>query len=153
MLDQHWRDLSFLHWRVEPERVAPLLPAGTAPDVHDGATWVGLIPFRLTDAGFAPGPSLPYVGTFAETNVRFYSVDAQGRRGVVFGSLDAERLAFVLGARLVLGLPYVWSRMRVGRTGDVLTYASRRRLARPAARPDPGGGGGRGTSRRRRPAG
>ena len=131
VLDQHWRDLSFLHWRVEPERVAPLLPAGTVPDEHDGSTWVGLIPFRLTDAGFGPGPALPYVGTFAETNVRFYSVDTQGRRGVVFGSLDAERLAFVLGARLVLGLPYVWSRLRVRRTGDVLTYTSRRRWPGP----------------------
>ena len=131
VLDQHWRDLSFLHWRVEPERVAPLLPAGTAPDEHDGSTWVGLIPFRLTDAGFGPGPALPYVGTLAETNVRFYSVDAEGRRGVVFGSLDAERLAFVLGARLALGLPYAWARMRVRRSGDVLTYTSRRRWPGP----------------------
>ena len=38
VLDQAWTDLTFLHWRVDPELVAPLLPAGTRPDLHDGAT-------------------------------------------------------------------------------------------------------------------
>jgi len=35
---QSWRDLTFVHWRVAPEVVAPLLPAGTRPDVHDGSS-------------------------------------------------------------------------------------------------------------------
>ena len=131
LLDQYWRDLTFVHWRVDPARVAPLLPPGTQPDEFDGATWVGLIPFRLTRARFGAGPVLPYVGSFAETNVRFYSVDAQGRRGVVFGSLEAERLAFVLGARLALGLNYTWAAMSVRRDGDRLTFASRRRWPGP----------------------
>jgi len=131
LLDQRWRDLTFLHWRVEPGVVAPLLPAGTRPDVHDGSSWVGLIPFRLTDARFGRAPVIPYVGSFAETNVRLYSVDAQGRRGVVFRSLEAERLAFVLGARWTLGLPYAWARMRIERSGDLLTYTSRRRWPAP----------------------
>ena len=131
LLDQVWRDVSFLHWRVDPERVAPLLPPGTRPDVFDGSTWVGLIPFRLTRAALGRRPPWPYIGTFAETNVRFYSVDARGRRGVVFASLEAERLAFVLGARLVLGLNYTWARMRVERDDDILTSTTRRRWPGP----------------------
>jgi len=130
VLGQTWADLAFLHWRAEPERVAPLLPAGTRPDVHDGSTWVGLIPFRMRAAGFGDRP-LPYLGTFAETNVRLYSVDARGRRGVVFASLECERLAFVLGARLALGLGYAWSRMRVRQRTDLFTYTSRRRWPPP----------------------
>jgi len=131
LLDQRWRDLTFVHWRVDPAVVAPLLPPGTRPDVYDGCTWVGLIPFRLTEARFGQGPILPYVGSFAETNVRLYSVDAAGRRGVVFASLEAERLAFVLGARWTLGLNYTWSRMRIERDGDEITYTSRRRWPAP----------------------
>ena len=131
LMHQWWRDLTFLHWRVDADRVAPLLPAGTRPDVHDGSSWVGLIPFRLTDAGFGRGPALPYVGTLAETNVRLYSVDADGRPGVVFRSLDASRLAFVLGARAALGLPYVWARASVAWDGDVVTYRSSRRWPGP----------------------
>ena len=113
VLDQHWRDLTFLHWRVDPERVAPLLPPQVRPDVYDGSTWVGLIPFRLTAAGFGRGPALPYVGSFPETNVRFYSVDSAGRRGVVFGSLESARLAFVLGGSLD-----AWSELHLGPDAD-----------------------------------
>ena len=46
---------------------------------------------------------------------------------MVFLSLDAERLLPVLTARATLRLPYMWSRMRLTRDGDVFTYTSRRR--------------------------
>lgn len=131
LLDQVWRDLAFLHWRLDPGLVAPLLPAGVRPDVHDGSSWVGLIPFRLTDARFGSGPVLPYVGSFAETNVRLYGVDRAGRRGVVFASLEAQRLAFVLGARVALNIPYTWARMRARHDGDRYAYESRRRWPGP----------------------
>lgn len=131
IMTQSWRDLTFLHWRVAPETVQPLLPAGTRPDVHDGSTWVGLIPFRMVGAGVGTGPAVPWLGTFAETNVRLYSVDGQGRRGVVFRTLEASRLAVVLGARAAFGLPYTWARMRVTESTGILTYASQRRWPGP----------------------
>lgn len=131
VMRQWWRDLTFVHWRVDPAVVAPLLPPGTRPDVHDGSSWVGLVPFRMVDAGAARGPGLPWVGTFPETNVRLYSVDAHGRRGVVFRTLEASRLAFVLGARAALALPYTWAHMRVTEADGVLTYTSRRRWPGP----------------------
>ncbi|MFB9377586.1 YqjF family protein [Kineococcus gynurae] len=111
MMHQHWDDLAFLHWAVDPAVVAPHLPPGVEPDVLDGVTYVGLIPFTLR--GAAPGrlPAVPWLGTFLETNVRLYSRDARGRRGVVFVSLDADRLAVVLGARLAFNLPYRFSAM------------------------------------------
>jgi uncharacterized protein YqjF (DUF2071 family) len=129
---QGWRDLAFLHWAVDPEIVAPLLPPGTRPDVHEGRTYVGLIPFRMRRIGLLGSPGLPYVGSFLETNVRLYSVDQQGRRGVVFRSLEADRLLPVLAARWIAGLPYTWARMTITRDGDRITYASRRRWPGPA---------------------
>lgn len=131
IMSQDWLDLTFLHWRVAPEVVAPLLPFGVRPDVHDGTSWVGLIPFRMVDAGVGKGPAVPWLGTFHETNVRLYSVDDQGRRGIVFLTLEASRLAVVLGARAAFALPYTWSRMRVVETGGVLTYSSTRRWPAP----------------------
>ena len=110
---QHWRDLTMLHWPVDPALVAPLLPAGTAPDVHDGSTWVGLVPFVMAGVRVLGSPSLPHLSGFAETNVRLYAVDATGRRGVVFRSLEAARLLPVLAARVSYRLPYLWARMRV----------------------------------------
>jgi uncharacterized protein YqjF (DUF2071 family) len=128
---QGWRDAAFLHWAVDPAVVAPLLPPGTRPDELDGRTYVGLIPFRMRRIGLLGTPGLPYVGSFLETNVRLYSVDGQGRRGVVFRSLDADRLLPVLTARWVAGLPYLFSRMRFARVGDVVTYSSVRRWPGP----------------------
>ena len=132
MLVQWWRDVTFLHWPVAPAVVADLLPAGTRPDTMDGVTYVGLVPFRMHRVGLLAGPGLPYLGSFCETNVRLYSVDEDGRRGVVFRSLDAARLIPVLVGRAGLGLPYRWSAMRMRRDGDVITYTCRQR--RPASR-------------------
>lgn len=137
LVGQWWRELTFVHWAVDPEVVAPLLPAGTRPDVLDGVTYVGLVPFRMHPIGGRIGPRLPYIGTFCETNVRLYSVDERGRRGVVFRSLDATRLVPVLGARVSARLPYKWSAMSLRRAGDVITYSCRRIW------PGPIGAGGR----------
>jgi len=133
IMSQAWRDLTFLHWRLSPEAVAPLLPPHTRPDVHDGSSWVGLIPFRMVGAGVGRGPAVPWLGSFAETNVRLYSVDEQGRRGIVFRTLEASRLAVVLGARAAFALPYAWAKMRVIEADGVLTYSSRRRWPGPQA--------------------
>lgn len=128
MLVQDWQWLAFLHWPVDPAVVAGMLPAGTRPDTFDGATYVGLVPFRMHRVA-----RLPYLGTFCETNVRLYSVDDEGRRGVVFRSLDATRLLPVLAGRAI-GLPYVWSSMRLRVDGDQVTYACRRRFGGPTSR-------------------
>ncbi len=133
IMDQFWDDLVFLHWRVAPEAVAPFLPPGCRPDVYDGTSWIGLIGFVMRDAGFGYDHPIPFFGDFAEINVRLYSTDDDGRRGVVFSSLEAERLALLALAGLV-GVRYRWSRIRVDRVPDrtagALGYRSRR-LAPP----------------------
>jgi hypothetical protein len=108
---QSWADVVFLHWRIPIAVARPYMPRGVEPDVYAGSTWVGLIGFRVTGTCLGPGLGLPYAGTFTEVNVRLYSRDSAGRHGVVFLSLDASRLAFVLAARAA-GVPYVWSHCR-----------------------------------------
>ncbi|CAN5469099.1 DUF2071 domain-containing protein [soil metagenome] len=126
MLQQFWADLTFLHWRVDASVVAPLLPPGIVPDVFGGSSWVGLIPFRMVGSAFFGGPAVPYFGSFTEVNVRLYGVDEFGRRGVVFASLEASRLAAVVAARAVFGLPYFWASADFGRDGQDYRYESRR---------------------------
>ena len=133
---QEWRQVAFVHWRVAPEVVAPLLPSGVAPDVFDGSTWVGLIAFRLGDARVGPFPPTSRWGSFTEVNVRLYGVDGAGRRGVVFRSLEASSLPAVVAARALFGLPYVWSRTDQRQTSDGWQYASRRRGVLPSS-PEP----------------
>jgi uncharacterized protein YqjF (DUF2071 family) len=124
ILRQRWLDLTFVHWAVEPGEVARFFPPGTRPDTFEGRTYVGLVPFRMVGTGLPAGPGVPYFGSFLETNIRLYSVDDTGRRGVVFLSLDANRLAVVTTARTVFGLPYRWARMCHERSGTHQSYSS-----------------------------
>lgn len=134
---QHWGDLTMLHWPVAPEVVAPLLPAGTEPDVLDGVTYVGLVPFVMSRVRILGTPPLPYLSRFAETNVRLYAFDpASGRRGVVFRSLEAARLLPVVAAKASYRLPYLWAQMSVRHGPDTVSYQTRRRW------PGPRGAGG-----------
>jgi uncharacterized protein YqjF (DUF2071 family) len=127
LMSQGWRDLTFLHWAVDPRLVADRMPPGVRPDTLDGATYVGLIPFRMVRAGIGRGPAVPWLGSFLETNVRLYSVDETGRRGIVFLSLDTDRAAVVAGARAGFGVPYRWARMRYRVDRDEHTYDARLR--------------------------
>lgn len=111
IMAQRWTDAVFLHWRIPEAEAAAKMPPGVLPDVFDGSSWVGLVAFRMQGASLGHGPAVPYFGGFTEVNVRLYSREPSGTRGVVFVSLDASRLAVVLAARAV-GIPYVWSHAR-----------------------------------------
>jgi uncharacterized protein YqjF (DUF2071 family) len=125
---QRWNDLLFLHWPVDPAAVAHLYPKGTRPDVFDGRTYVGLVPFKMSDVALGGPWPIPYFGRFLETNVRLYSTDDDGRHGVLFRSLETSRLAVVPATRIAMGTPYTWAKMRLARAGDQLIYDSTRRL-------------------------
>jgi uncharacterized protein len=133
-MTQRWRHVTFLHWPVGPGPAATMLPPGTRLDEFEGVCYVGVIAFRAHGTGVLGSPGLPYLGTFPETNVRLYSVGPDGRRGVVFPSLDAARLLPALAGRAVPRLPYQWALMRVLHDGGEVTYATERRWLGPRAR-------------------
>lgn len=118
--------MAFLHWRVDPSTVEPYMPAGCSPDVSDGSAWVGLIAFQMSKSSFFGGPSVPWLGNFPEINVRLFSVDEHGRRGVVFLSLEASHLVPVLIARAAFGLNYQWSSMKIGQRDGDIAYRTKR---------------------------
>jgi uncharacterized protein YqjF (DUF2071 family) len=132
LLNMRWLDVALLHWALDPGSVSGLMPRGVRPDVHHGATYVGLIALQMQGVGYFELPGMPYFGNFPQMNVRLYSVDEQGRRGVVFLSLDGARLIQVPYARLGARLPFMWAGMSVRRTGRVVDYAAKRRWPRPA---------------------
>lgn len=134
---QAWRDVAFVHWRVDPEVVRPLMPRGVRPDVFDGSSWVGLIAFELGAARIGPLPPARRWGTFTEINVRLYGIDDEGRHGVVFASLEAASLPAVIGARALFSLPYMFAhtdKRRLEGSGLSLRYTSQRHTARLGGR-------------------
>jgi uncharacterized protein len=130
VMRQRWERVTFLHWPFDPAVVERLLPDGLRADTHDGAAWVGLVPFfmRVATPG---GRRAPWVSNFCETNVRTYVRDGAGRQGIWFLSLDAARLGAVVAARVTYRLPYFWSSMRLGTRGAQVGYVCRRRWPGP----------------------
>lgn len=138
-LRNRWDELAFVHWAYPPSEVQALLPDGLRVDTFDDGSgpraWVSLVPFRMRRAGPSLLPSIPWISTFAETNVRTYVVDSAGNRAVWFLSLDAERLAVVAFARWTIGFPYVWAAMSIEQVGRRWSYSTttRRWPRRPPA--------------------
>ena len=126
---QRWTDAVFLHWPVDPDLVRRLLPPGLTPDTFDGAAWVGLVPFSMEGLGFPRLHPLPLVGSFPEVNVRTYVRHGE-RRGVWFSSLDIDRVAPTVVARLAYRIPYHAGDVHHVRTGDVLATCVDRRWPR-----------------------
>ena len=130
---QDWLHLTFLHWRYHPPAVQRLLPPELTIDTFDGSAWIGLVPFEIRNLRPPAMPSIPWLSNFAETNVRTYAIGPDGSRGVWFFSLDAARLAAVVGARASYRLPYFWASMQLDHRDGSVAYHSRRRWPRPAA--------------------
>ncbi|MFM8955664.1 MAG: YqjF family protein [Actinomycetota bacterium] len=129
VMKQGWYDLAYIHFRYSVEEVAKVLPAGLEVDVCDGSAWVGLIPFSMRGIGVPGLPAVPYLGSFAEINVRTY-VRHNGVPGVWFCSLDINRLLPTIVARTTYTLPYCFGRASNKRVGDELHTRVERRWPR-----------------------
>jgi len=71
-------------------------------------------------------PSIPYLGSFPEVNVRTYVI-RDGVPGVWFCSLDINRVLPTAVARATYGLPYCFGAARHERRGNELhTFVNRR---------------------------
>jgi uncharacterized protein YqjF (DUF2071 family) len=125
VVQQAWRRLSFLHWRIDPAAIATRLPEHLEPDVLDGTSWVGLTPFevhRFRVLNLPPAPAR--LSSFPETNLRTYVRHRDGTDGLWFLSLDVSSSINALGGRC-LNIPYFRSTMSV-QGQDVVRYRARR---------------------------
>ncbi|MFN7162366.1 MAG: YqjF family protein [Fimbriimonadales bacterium] len=110
-LSMRWKHLLFVHWRVPPLALRPLIPEPLQIDTYDGAAWVGFVPFVMETARPIWLPPVPKVFDFPEANIRTY-VRYGAQRGVWFFSLDAAHRLGVWAARRFWKLPYYYARMR-----------------------------------------
>ncbi|MEJ6580326.1 MAG: DUF2071 domain-containing protein [Akkermansiaceae bacterium] len=108
---QTWRNLLFLHWKIDPETIQARLPEGLKVDLHEGKTYLGLVPFFMKKVRPRFLPSAPWLSNFMELNVRAYVHDELGRPGVWFFSLDCNQPIAVELARKFFHLPYQHARM------------------------------------------
>ncbi|MBX3065582.1 MAG: DUF2071 domain-containing protein [Anaerolineae bacterium] len=126
LLRQTWSDLAFLHWQVPAAQLQRWIPAGLQLDTYDGAAWIGIVPFQMSDVSLRGLPALPLLSYFPEMNVRTYVI-ADGKPGVFFFSLDAGNPLAVLLGRRWYRLPYFNAEMTITRENGAVDYYSQRR--------------------------
>ncbi|WP_415907926.1 YqjF family protein [Oleiharenicola sp. Vm1] len=126
---QSWLDLAFLHYRAAPGPIERLLPRGIRLQQFDGSAWLGVVPFRMARLGPRGLHGLARLPDFPELNLRTY-VEAEGKPGVWFFSLDAASRLAVFGGRRFFNLPYLHAAMAQERSGAWIDFRSRRHGAR-----------------------
>jgi uncharacterized protein YqjF (DUF2071 family) len=121
---QRWEELLFLHWAVDPKVVAAYLPPGLKVDTFEGKAWIGIVPFSMREVRPRFLPAVPGLSSFPELNLRTYVVDAQGRPGVWFYSLDTPKRLPNWVARTFFHLNYRLARIRVESVDSGCVYQS-----------------------------
>jgi uncharacterized protein YqjF (DUF2071 family) len=122
---QNWGKLLFMHWPVDEELLASLIPSQLSIDTFDGRAWIGVVPFTMWGIRASFLPPIPGTSAFHELNVRTY-VHYRGEPGVWFFSLDAANRLAVWGARTFYHLPYFNARMSLAQQGERIDYSSTR---------------------------
>ena len=136
VMTQSWHDLLFAHWPVAVDHIRGMIPPGLELELYDHQAWLGVIPFRMTNVAPRGVPSLPWVSSFPEINVRTY-VRVDDRPGVYFFSLDAGNALAVAAARALFHLPYYLADIDVVSENGWVQYRSRRLGAEFRARYGP----------------
>ena len=134
VMKQEWCDLLFMHWAIDPDELAPLIPEALELETYDGKAWLGVVPFRMQGIRLRWLPPVPGTSAFPELNVRTYvRPRGGGKPGVYFFSLEAANRLAVWTARRWFHLPYFRATMKCARDGDVVSYESTR--THPGANP------------------
>lgn len=102
---QEWNDALFLHWKVKPEQLVSFIPDGLEIDLFDDCAWVSFVAFDMQSVRPRNVPAFAPVSDFHELNVRTY-VRYEGKPGVYFLSIEAEKLLACFVAKTMSRLPY-----------------------------------------------
>ncbi len=129
-LRARWVHLAMLNYEIEPDLLAPHVPAGTELDSWNGKTFVSMVGFLFQETSLLGFPAL-FHRNFEEVNLRFYvrrQTNEGWRRGVVFIKEIVPRRFVALIARTVYNETYVALPMRHTlqlpgpKTGGTFTY-------------------------------
>jgi uncharacterized protein YqjF (DUF2071 family) len=104
-LAQTCRRQLFVHERVAPESLRPLIPDALALDLHEGSAYLGVTAFEVEGVRLRGMLPLPFASGFLQVNVRTY-VSAEDKPGIWFFSLDATSALAVEVARRLYGAPF-----------------------------------------------
>lgn len=102
---QEWNKAIFLHWKVDYNQLRPLVPEVFMLDDFNGDYYISVVAFTMEKIRPKSLPSVSFLSNFHEVNVRTY-VENNGKKGVYFLNIEAEKLLACFIAKQLSGLPY-----------------------------------------------
>ncbi|WP_343635616.1 DUF2071 domain-containing protein [Fluviicola sp.] len=120
---QEWNHALFLHWKVSPDLLEPFIPKDLTLDTFDGEAWISVVAFTMQKIRPKNLPAFSPVSDFHEINVRTY-VNYNGKAGVYFLNIEAQKLVSAKLSRLLSGLPYEKAKMVRVRKNILQEYTS-----------------------------
>ena len=124
-LSQEWRNLTFMHWEVDLEKLRPHVPEELEIDTFEGRAYIGVVPFMMKHVRPTWFVSTPFISTFPEFNIRTY-VKKDGIAGVFFLTLEAKSIITCNFAPNAYGLPYRYAKGLVRKHDNIMTWKSSR---------------------------
>mgnify|MGYP002017900935 CR=1 FL=1 len=125
-LSQEWRNLTFMHWEVDINKLQPHIPDGLEIDTYGGKAYVGVVPFIMRNVRPRWFWPVPFISTFPEFNIRTY-VKKDDIPGVFFLTLEAESVITCSYATKAYGLPYNYAKGSVVKQDDTVSWLSQRK--------------------------
>ncbi|MBT4013372.1 MAG: DUF2071 domain-containing protein [Planctomycetaceae bacterium] len=105
-----WHNALFLHWKIAPDVLRPLLPPTVELDLFGDHAWLGIVAFEMHDVRRRWLPRVPGMLSFPEINVRTYCRHG-GIDGIFFLSLDTPEFFTRTFGKRHFHLPYRKRRM------------------------------------------
>lgn len=102
---QEWNNALFLHWKVPFDELRKLVPGELKLDDYNGEYYISLVAFTMQKIHPRYLHPIQTISDFYEINVRTY-VNNDGKPGVYFLSIEAEKKLSVIIAKVLSGLPY-----------------------------------------------
>lgn len=117
---QEWNNALFLHWKIPIEILRNLVPRKLKIDSFDDTYYISLVAFTMEKIRPKFMPSISIISNFHEINLRTY-IENNGKKGVYFLNIEAEKLLSTLIAKSLSRLPY--EKSKITRTHK--TYTSK----------------------------
>ena len=110
VISQHWSDLIFLNYEIDPQLVQKRLPRGLTVDTFDNKAYLSIVPFKMSEVRFPITPPLPF-STLWELNIRTY-VKVGNKSGIYFFTLDTDHFLAAFVAKTFFALPYRYTKLK-----------------------------------------
>jgi len=109
VIQQIWRDVMFIHYRIPAEKIKHLVPFEL--DLYENQAVLSVVPFYMDGIRFPFLPPIPKISNLWELNIRTY-VNVNGVKGIYFFTLETDSRIGEIVARNFFHLPYRFSKIK-----------------------------------------